>query len=110
MQCPLESPILKEIDYNLFWSDLGEFKACVSPGDHGKRTSPVNQSIIYDLEGWQAQGYDKHSVFADPLFVDPANGDYRLRPDSPAHALGFESFATNQFGLLPEFVAWQEDL
>ena len=47
--------------------------------------------------------------FADPLFVDPDNGDYRLQPDSPAHALGFESFATDQFGLLPEFVAWEED-
>lgn len=110
MQCPLESPMLKEIDYNLFWSDLGQFKACVSPGDNGKRTTPLDQSTVYDLEAWREEGYDKHSLFADPLFVDPENGDYSLRPDSPAHALGFESFATNQFGLLPEFAAWQEDV
>ena len=32
---------------------------------------------------------DTHSRIADPLFVDPDEGDYRLRPDSPAFSLGF---------------------
>jgi hypothetical protein len=38
-----------------------------------------------DIAGYQEKtGFDKHSVFADPKFVDPANRDYRLQPDSPA--------------------------
>ncbi len=41
------------------------------------------------LEHWQAQGYDQHSLIADPLFVDPDSRDFTLQPDSPAFELGF---------------------
>jgi len=34
---------------------------------------------------------DLHSIVVDPLFVDPEAGDFRLKPESPALALGFES-------------------
>ena len=35
---------------------------------------------------WKAYGYDTHSLMATPaqLFVDPAVGNYRLKPGSPA--------------------------
>ena len=41
-----------------------------------------DQTITYDE--WQATGRDLHSVTGDPMFENPAAGDYRLRPDSPA--------------------------
>lgn len=40
---------------------------------------------------WRRKGMDVNSIVADPRFVDP-EGDYRLRPDSPAFKLGFVPF------------------
>jgi hypothetical protein len=54
--------------------------------------------------GLQGQsGRDEHSVEGDALFVNPAAGDYRVRDNSPALALGFKNFAMDQFG-----VQWPE--
>jgi len=77
-----EGPLIKERDwwsfatlwdYNLYWQTRGE---------------PV-RFMRYSFDEWKAKGLDAHSVIADPLFVDPANHDYRLRPESPAFQLGF---------------------
>jgi hypothetical protein len=41
------------------------------------------------LEEWRRRGHDRLSIVADPLFFDDQRDDFRLRPDSPARALGF---------------------
>ncbi len=51
------------------------------------------------LAEWQARGHDRHSLIADPKFVDAARFDFRLPPDSPALQLGFVPIDTSQIGL-----------
>ncbi len=45
-------------------------------------------------------GRDEHSVVADAMFIDPARGDYRVKPGSPALALGFVNFPMDRFGVV----------
>lgn len=51
-----------------------------------------------EWQGWQARGMDRHSVVADPLFLDPARDDYRLKPESPAFKLGFKPIPIQRIG------------
>ncbi len=48
---------------------------------------------------WREQGYEAHSIIADPLFVDAAHDDYTLPPESPALELGFEPIPVERIGL-----------
>jgi len=50
---------------------------------------------------WRSQGYDTHSIIADPLFVDVQNDDFRLKPESPAFKLGFKPIPQERIGLYP---------
>ncbi|MBM4084153.1 MAG: hypothetical protein FJ272_05135, partial [Planctomycetes bacterium] len=53
---------------------------------------------LSEWEAWQSLGMDKHSLIADPLFVNPDKDDYRLRPDSPAFKLGFQPIPIEKIG------------
>lgn len=44
-------------------------------------------------------GWDQNSVLGDPMFVDPARGDFRVQEGSPALKLGFKNFPMDQFGV-----------
>jgi hypothetical protein len=59
------------------------------------------------LAQWQARGHDRHSLVADPQFVDAARADFRLKPDSPAFKLGFVPIDTSKIGLYgdPDWVS-----
>jgi hypothetical protein len=48
---------------------------------------------------WREKGLDTHSAVADPLFVDPSNGVYSLKPNSPALSLGFKPIIQERIGL-----------
>ena len=91
----LQGPFVEEMDYNLFFLEAGPFSAEYAPRD-GK---PAHLS----LEQWQAMGYDRHSICADPMFVDPEQRDYRVKSGSPALQLGFKNFDLKGVGLLPDF-------
>ncbi len=84
------------MDNNLYWVTSGE--------------RPVFSGRT--LAQWQAEGHDQHSIVADPGFVDPAAGDFRLRPDSPALKVGFKPIDIDAAGLYgnPEWVAMAENL
>ncbi len=60
--------------------------------------------LLITLDQWRARyGFDKASLTVDPLFVDPAKGDYRVREGSPALALGFVNVDPALVGLRPDF-------
>lgn len=51
-----------------------------------------------EWQSWQAVGMDKNSVIADPLFVDAAKDDWRLKEGSPALKLGFKPIPVEKIG------------
>ena len=93
---PAIGPWFDEIDRNCFYTSKGEFQAVVDQlrSEGGKR-----RPQRYNLADWQELGFDRNSIFADPLFVDPANHDFRVRPESPALKLGFVNFEMGKWGL-----------
>ncbi len=62
----------------------------------------VNRNLFVsqgDLARSQSNGTDPDSAWGDPHFINPAAGDYRVKPDSPALALGFKNFPMDLFGV-----------
>ena len=67
----------------------------------GKR---IDSNLFYtkypeELDRYKAVGWDVNSICADPLFVDPANGDFSVKEGSPAFDIGFKNFPMDQFGV-----------
>jgi hypothetical protein len=74
-------------DHNLYWHS-GLPLRIVLGGSLGE----------LDFDRWRVAGQDQHSVVADPLFVDPRNDNYRLRPNSPALRAGFQPIPVDLIG------------
>lgn len=77
--------------------------------DHNLYWSTSSQPLLFGtktLAEWQAAGKDPHCVVADPLFMDPEHGDFRLRPGSPAAKIGFEPWDLSDIGPREPPGAW----
>lgn len=80
--------VLTECNQNVVWcgtQDLARTERKITPAG--------------TWEQWRELGFAEHSVVADPKFVDAANDNYRLTPDSPALKLGFEPIPFNKIGV-----------
>lgn len=86
-----DNPILRS-QLNLYWDygkeGLGTFLAR-KPYDVFEGLKP---EAVLSFDGVQSMGLETGSRVADPLFKDPANGDFTLTEDTPARALGFRPF------------------
>ncbi len=92
---PIQGRFVEEMDYNLFFTDAGQFSA-----EYHQRDDHATEC---SLEQWQALGYDQHSLLADPMFVDAVKSDFRVKAESPALKLGFKNFDVSEVGLLSDF-------
>jgi Domain of unknown function (DUF5060)/GH141 insertion domain/Right handed beta helix region len=80
-------------DHNLYWNASGR------PVLFGDKSLPQ----------WQAAGQDNSSIIADPLFMDPANGVFRLRQGSAAVQIGFEPWDLMAVGPRPRPAASKQE-
>lgn len=99
---PAVGPWFEKIDNNCFHCSAGQFFAVVDQlrSEDGKRNAKR-----YSLEEWQNLGFDQQSVFGDPMFVDAAQHNFQVQPDSPALKVGFKNFEMGKWGLTEEFPA-----
>lgn len=62
---------------------------------------PTNPEWVNEhMAKMHAVGKEKNSLFANPLFVNPAKGDFSFKAGSPAIKLGIEPLDSSKMGLL----------
>ncbi|VGO19712.1 PDZ domain-containing protein [Pontiella sulfatireligans] len=84
-----------EVYANIFMGTYRGVRVPVAKA-RGKR---VDGNLIFGGALTQKFGWDENSIVGDPLFVDPASGDFRVKDGSPALKLGFCNFPMDQFGV-----------
>lgn len=106
MRTRAEQHVSFTLERNIVYFDQGRLLGGNWSGDG----FVMRGNIYYDRRGpdvrfagktfaeWQAAGHDPASIIADPLFVNPANFDFRLRPESPALRLGFHPIDLREVG------------
>ena len=70
--------------HNLYWNTKG---------------MPDKAFLGGSFAEWQRNGQDKGAIIADPLFYDPEAGDFTIKQESPAFALGFRPFDWREAGV-----------
>jgi len=87
---------------DLFHNDGGR-QDTKSTWDHNCFWRTDGKDLLFyggDFADWQGKGMDRHSIVADPKFVDPARFNFALRADSPALKLGIKSIDVSKAGLV----------
>ncbi|MCP5558401.1 MAG: right-handed parallel beta-helix repeat-containing protein [Verrucomicrobiaceae bacterium] len=80
---------------NLYWPTDGKIPALLTKTN-------------FTWDEWRKMGRDKESLFADPMFADLANRDFRLKPGSPAEKIGFKPWDLTLAGVRKDGAAWLE--
>jgi hypothetical protein len=107
-----------KIQHNVVYSTDREYKPFIQHRTYGKGEEPRLRDCNADYNlyfcpkdpDWAKAhlaterefGIETHSIEADPMFVDVANGDLRFKPGSPAVALGIEPIDVGRIGLSKE--------
>jgi Right handed beta helix region len=71
-----------KLDRNLYWRTDGK---------------PISFAGL-SLKEWQDKGQDHRSLIEDPMFIDPAAGNYRLKENSPAGKIKFKPMDWDKAG------------
>jgi len=73
------------------------------PEDRNKWGKEIDRNLFTTTEAdrikFAANGCDAHSLVGEPMFMDPAKGDFRVKEGSAALQLGFKNFPMDQFGV-----------
>ncbi len=78
---------------NLYWRTDG-------------KTPETLTKTHFTWDEWRKMGRDAGSLFADPMFADPAKRDFRLQPGSPAEMIGFQPWDISLAGVRKDDPAW----
>tara|TARA_R110002096_G_scaffold48836_1_gene129198 strand:- start:1574 stop:4261 length:2688 start_codon:yes stop_codon:yes gene_type:complete len=92
---PKDSVIFRR---NLYWPTDGKVPEYLTEKD-------------FTWEEWRKMGRDAGSLFADPLFENLDARDFRLKPESPAAKIGFQSWDLESAGVRrdgPDGNAWRQ--
>lgn len=69
----------------------------------GRWGKEIDRNLFTTGEGdrtkFAAHGCDANSLVGDPMFIDPAKGDFRVKDGSPALKIGFQNFPMDRFGV-----------
>ena len=84
-----------QVDHNIYWSSTVDLRKAPHIFPSLSRNATTSGDVPSSWDEWRAQRstpqpMDQHSAVADPLFRDPAHGDYRLQAASPAFGLGWK--------------------
>lgn len=97
---------IEEIDYNCIFRPGGTFSADVCAASAEKAFDPPEPRTWSE---WRQLGFDRNSVWADPLLCDPAKEHFELQDQSPARKLGFEAFSVADAGPRSEVASvWKQ--